>query len=70
MARRGWTTRIPIWVRVAGIIALVLVGVLVSTMLLNVARDGSGQRTSGDQTELHGGGNGGHGTGTHRSGRP
>jgi hypothetical protein len=74
MAKRGWTTRIPIWVRVPGIIALVLVGVLVSTMLLNVARDGSGQRPSGDQTQLHGGGHGGgdggHGAGSHESGRP
>lgn len=70
MAKRGWITRIPIWVRVPGIIALVLVGVLISTMLLNVARDGGGQRPSGDQTQLHGGGDGGHGTGTHGSGRP
>lgn len=73
MAKRGWTTRIPIWVRVPGIIALVLVGVLVSSMLLNAARDGGGQ-PSGDQTQLHGGGHGGgdrgHGAGTHRSGRP
>jgi len=34
MADRGLTTSIPIWVRVSGIITLVLVGVVVSSMLL------------------------------------
>jgi hypothetical protein len=43
--------RLPIWVRVAGIIALVLVGVLVSTMVWNAA--GAGGHGSRD-------GNGGH----------
>jgi hypothetical protein len=76
MAKRGWTARIPIWVRVPGIIALVLVGVLVSTMVLGAAR-GSGGHGSSDQTRMNGGGHGpgdagnhgagggGHGTGTH-----
>ena len=34
MADHGLTTRIPIWVRVSGIIALVLVGVVVGSLLL------------------------------------
>jgi hypothetical protein len=74
MATRGWGTRIPIWVRVPGIIALVLLGVLISAMLLIAARDGGGERPAGDQTQLHGGGHGGggggHGTGPHGGGRP
>lgn len=65
MARRGWMTRIPIWVRVPGIIALVLVGVLVSTMLLGAARDGGGHGGAGDHTQTSGGG---HAGGSHGSG--
>lgn len=38
----GLTTRIPIWVRVPGIIALILVGVLASTVLLGAAGVGGG----------------------------
>jgi hypothetical protein len=72
MAKRGWRTRIPIWVRVPGIIALVLVGVLASTMLLGAVRDGGGHG-SGNQPQMGGGdhgaggrgGGGGHGIGTH-----
>jgi hypothetical protein len=73
MAMRGWIGRIPIWVRVPGIIALVLVGVLVSTMLLTVSRDGGGHGSAGDHTQTsagghgsggHGSGGGGHSTGT------
>lgn len=63
MAKRGWTARIPIWVRVPGIILLVLVGVLVGTMLLGAAGDGGGHGRVGDQTQMDGGG---HGAGTHR----
>jgi len=56
-------------VRVPGIIALVLVGVLVSAMLLNAARDGGGHGRSGDTTQLDGGGHGaGDGAGHGRSG--
>jgi hypothetical protein len=76
MQKRGLVARAPIWVRVPGIIALVLVGVLLSSMLLNAARDGGGGRTGG-HTQMDGGGNhgsggnhsssgtGGHGSGTH-----
>jgi hypothetical protein len=78
MAKRGWRSRIPIWVRVPGIIALVLVGVLLSTMVLGAAR-GDGGHGATDQPRVNGGGHragdagrhgagggGGHGTGTHR----
>jgi len=69
MARRGLTASIPIWVRVPGIIALVLVGVLVSAMLLNAARDGGGHGRAGDTTQTDGGGHGaGDGAGHGRSG--
>jgi hypothetical protein len=77
MAKRGLTASIPIWVRVPGIIALVLVGVLVSAMLLNAARDGGGHGAgdgaghgrSGDTTHTDGGGHGaGDGAGHGRSG--
>ena len=69
MAKRGWTARIPIWVRVSGIIALVLVGVLVSTMLLGAAGDGGGPGRSSDHTQMPGGGHGsGGGGGGHGSG--
>jgi hypothetical protein len=34
MGSRGLTTSMPIWVRVPGIIALILVGVLASAMLV------------------------------------
>jgi hypothetical protein len=68
MAKRGWTTSIPIWVRVPGIIALVLVGVLVSTMLLGAARDGGGHGRAGDQTQMNRGGHGAGGGGSHGSG--
>jgi hypothetical protein len=68
MAKRGWTARIPIWVRVSGIIALILVGVLVSTMLLGAAGDGGGPGRSGDHTQMPGGGHGSGGGGSHGSG--
>jgi hypothetical protein len=68
MAKRGWTARIPIWVRVSGIIALILVGVLVSTMLLDAAGDGGGPGRSSDHTQMPGGGHGSGGGGSHGSG--
>jgi hypothetical protein len=68
MAKRGWTTRIPIWVRVSGIIALILVGVLVSTMLLGAVGDGGRPGRSGDHTQMPGGGHGSGGGGGHGSG--
>jgi hypothetical protein len=66
MAKRGWMARIPLWVRVPGIIALVLVGVLVSALLLTAARDGGGHGSAGQHTQTSGGG---HGAGGHGSGR-
>ena len=67
MAKRGLAARIPIWLRVPGIIALVLVGVVISTVLLNGARDGGGHGRLGDHTQMdaggHGSGGGGHGSG-------
>jgi hypothetical protein len=51
MARLRLLTRMPIWVRVTGIVALVLIAVLVGTMLL------------GDSGERARGGSGGHGSG-------
>jgi hypothetical protein len=68
MAKRGWKARIPIWVRVPGIIALVLVGVLLSTMLWGAARDGGGHGRAGDQTRMDGGGHGAGGGGSHGAG--
>ncbi len=68
MARRGLTASIPIWVRVAGIIALVLVGVLVSTLLLGAAGDSGGHGRSGDKTQINGSGHGSGGGGSHSSG--
>lgn len=78
MAKRGWMrwmTRIPIWVRVPGIIALVLVGVLVGTMLLGAAGDGGGhgagdnpQMNSGSHSSGNGGGHGADGGGGHPAG--
>jgi hypothetical protein len=75
MANRGLMLRIPIWVRVPGIIALVLAGVLGSTMLLGAGGDGSGHGSGGQGGEHDPGGgmemrdpNGGQG-GAHDSGR-
>jgi hypothetical protein len=57
MAIRGLMVGIPIWVRVPGIIALVLVGVLVGTMVLGASSDGDGHGSggghgSGDETQM------------------
>jgi hypothetical protein len=59
--------RIPIWLRVSGIIALVLAGVLIGTMLLDSADVGGGHRSPGGDQEVdrgdHGPGDGNHGPG-------
>ena len=52
MANRGFISRIPIWVRVPGIIALVLIGVLISTMLLDLESGFGGGHGSGGETEM------------------
>jgi hypothetical protein len=41
-------THIPIWVRIPGFVALVLVGVLASTMLLSATGAGSSHGRAGD----------------------
>lgn len=64
MANRGLMARIPIWVRVPVIIALVLVGVLVSPILLDAAGvasrsgDAGGGHGSRDDRETDSGGHG------------
>jgi hypothetical protein len=68
MAKRGLVARVPIWVRVPGIVALVLAGVLLSSMLLNAARDGGGDGRSGGHTQMDGGSNHGTGASDHGSG--
>lgn len=69
LAKHGLRTGIPIWVRVPGIIALVLVGVLVGTMLLGAAGAGDergrfgAHGSSGSAMEMrdhNGGRSGGH----------
>lgn len=61
---RGLVARIPLWLRVCAIIALVLAGVLVSTTLLDTA--GAGHQSPASDTEMdsrdHSPG-GGHGPG-------
>lgn len=54
MAIRGLTKRIPIWVKVSGIIVLVLVGVVASSMLLGGIGSGDAMQRGG----RHGGGSG------------
>lgn len=51
MADRGFMTNIPIWVRVPGIIGLVLVGIVVGSMLLG----GMSGRTGGTEGMDHNG---------------
>lgn len=64
MANRGLMARIPIWVRVPVIIALVLVGLLVSPILLDAAGvasrsgDRGGGHGSGEDMEMDDGGHG------------
>ncbi len=43
MANRGWLARMPIWLRVPGIIALVLAGIVASTTLAGAAGVGGGE---------------------------
>ena len=50
MADRGLMTNIPIWVRVPGIIALVLVGIVVGSMLLGGSSGMDGMEHDGGQT--------------------
>jgi hypothetical protein len=61
---RRLAARIPIWLRVSGIIALVLAGVLVITMLLDSADVGGGHQSPGGDQEMdrgeHGPGDGNH----------
>jgi hypothetical protein len=69
MANGRLATAIPIWMRVPGIIALVLVGIVVSTMLVGAAgigdRAGTARHEPGqnqNQQQMgpgHGGGTGG-----------
>lgn len=69
MAKRGVIGRIPIWVRVPGVIALVLVGIVISAMLLDTT--GGGHGGSGDEngTRDHGpSDSGGHGPGDRERG--
>jgi hypothetical protein len=71
LTNRGFKTGIPIWVKVPVVIALVLAGVVISTMLLGSASDG-GHGPGGDgghgsdggmEMDGHRGGQGGHGSG-------
>ena len=55
MANRRLTPSIPIWLRVSGIVALVLVGVFVSSMVLGGAGTG-GMGSGGMGAGGHGGG--------------
>jgi hypothetical protein len=67
-AKRRLRTGIPVWVRVPGIIALILVGVLIGTMLLGAAGAGDVRGRSGghggsggamEMRDYNGGGSGG-----------
>ncbi len=63
MIRGGLMTKVPIWVRVSATIALVLVGVLISTMILGGAgasggHDSGGRPTMTDHGGLQGGAHG------------
>ncbi len=66
MAEGGWKARIPIWIRVPGLIALVLVGVFVSAALLSGIGDSGGHSGANHTMNAgpHGSGDGGsHGAG-------
>jgi hypothetical protein len=52
MADRRSTGRIPIWVRVPAIVALVLIAVIVGTMLLGAVGADGGGHGSGGQIEM------------------
>jgi len=68
------TISIPIWVRVPGIITLVLIGMLISstTMPVDADRGSGGDHGSGDEMEMDGGdqGRSGHETETDSGGSP
>lgn len=69
MAKRGLIGRVPIWVRVPGIIALVLVGILISAMLLDTSVGGHGGSGDENGTRDHGpSDSGGHGPGDRERG--
>lgn len=52
MAARRVTTSIPIWVRVSAVIALVLVGVVISSMLLGSTTAAPGHSSGGDMSGM------------------
>jgi hypothetical protein len=56
MAKRGFMRSMPIWVRVPGIITLVLLVVVMTTTLLNAS--GVGSRDATHMAEMGGGGHG------------
>lgn len=69
MATRGLIARIPIWVRVPGIIAVVLVGIVVTAMLLDTSGGGHGRSGDENGTRDHGPSDrGGHGPGDRERG--
>jgi hypothetical protein len=72
VAPRGSVTRIPIWVRISGIIALVLVAIVVSSMLLGSSIGGGSGHGSGAETEMTDdiGSGSGHDSGGDHSGGP
>jgi hypothetical protein len=51
---RGLVARIPLWLRVCAIIALVLAGVLISTTLLDTVGTGGGHQPPAGDTEMDG----------------
>jgi len=58
MRNKGLISRIPIWLRISGMIAVLLLAVLAGTMVLNAAGVvGGGGHGCGDQTVMadHGG---------------
>ena len=52
MTNKGLISRIPIWLRVAGIIVVLLLAVLAGTMVLNAAGVGGGGHGCGDQMPM------------------
>jgi hypothetical protein len=56
MAKRRFLGRVPIWVRVSGIVTAIMVGVLLSTTLLAAGgvgdRNGGGSGSPGSSREL------------------
>lgn len=54
MTKRGWAARVPLRVRVPGTIALVLVGVLASSMIVGAVRGGEMNHGPSGGTEMDG----------------